>query len=71
MKFFKLSRTLISFTASVVLASVAPIAVAQTAAAGPDIYKIVVPLPAGGGVDVFVRKLSETNSKQLNKTVIV
>lgn len=71
MKFFKLSRTLISFTASVVLASVAPIAVAQTAAAGPDIYKIVVPLPAGGGVDVFVRKLSESMSKHLNKTVIV
>jgi tripartite-type tricarboxylate transporter receptor subunit TctC len=45
-------------------------ALAQTAA-GPDTYKIVVPLPAGGGVDVFVRKLGEALAKNLNKTVIV
>ena len=43
---------------------------AQTAA-GPEVYKIVVPLPAGGGVDVFVRKLGQAMAKNLNKTVIV
>lgn len=70
MTFFKLRRTLTSLTAAAVLASLAPMAMAQTAA-GPDTYKIVMPLPAGGGVDVFVRKLGEGLAKHLNKTVIV
>lgn len=70
MTFFKLRRTLSGLTAAAVLASLAPLAMAQTAA-GPDTYKIVMPLPAGGGVDVFVRKLGEGLAKHLNKTVIV
>ena len=70
MKTFKLRRTLTGITAALVLASLAPIAMAQTAA-GPEVYKIVVPLPAGGGVDVFVRKLGQAMAKNLNKTVIV
>lgn len=70
MNFFKNRRTLTGITAAVVLACLAPMAMAQTAA-GPDTYKIVVPLPAGGGVDVFVRKLGEALAKNLNKTVIV
>jgi tripartite-type tricarboxylate transporter receptor subunit TctC len=45
-------------------------AAAQTAAA-PATTKIVLPLPAGGGVDVFVRKLAEVMSKKMGGTVIV
>jgi len=70
MTFFNNRRTLTGITAAVVLACLAPMAMAQTTA-GPDTYKIVVPLPAGGGVDVFVRKLGEALAKNLNKTVIV
>ena len=70
MTFFKLRRTLSGLTAAAVLASLAPLAMAQSAT-GPEVYKIVVPLPAGGGVDVFVRKLGEALAKNLNKTVIV
>jgi len=43
---------------------------AQTVTA-PSITKIVVPLPAGGGVDVFARKLAEAMAKKMNATVIV
>ena len=70
MKTFKLRRTLTGITAALVLVSLVPMAMAQTAA-GPEVYKIVVPLPAGGGVDVFVRKLGQAMAKNLNKTVIV
>ena len=70
MKFSKLRRAMTGLTAAAVLASLAPMAMAQSAA-GPDVYKIVVPLPAGGGVDVFVRKLGESLAKHLNKSVIV
>ena len=70
MNSFKLRRTLTGLAAAAVLASLAPLAMAQTAA-GPEVYKIVLPLPAGGGVDVFVRKLGEALAKHLNKTVIV
>lgn len=70
MQLSKLRRTLTGLTAAVVLVSLTPMAMAQTAA-GPDTYKIIVPLPAGGGVDVFVRKLGEALAKNLNKTVIV
>ncbi|MDH4479591.1 MAG: tripartite tricarboxylate transporter substrate binding protein [Rhodoferax sp.] len=44
--------------------------IAQTVTA-PSVTKIVVPLPAGGGVDVFVRKLAEVMAKKMNATVIV
>ncbi len=70
MQSFKLRRALTGLTAAVVLASMVPMAMAQTNA-GPEVYKIVVPLPAGGGVDVFVRKLGQAMAKNLNKTVIV
>ena len=70
MKFSKLRRAMTGLTAAAVLASLAPMAMAQSAA-GPDVYKIVVPLPAGGGVDVFVRKLGESLAKNLNKSVVV
>ncbi len=70
MKISPIRRTLTGMTAAVVLACLAPMAMAQTAA-GPDVYKIVVPLPAGGGVDVFVRKLGQALAKNLNKPVIV
>ena len=70
MKFFKLRRTLNGFTVTLMLAALTPLAMAQSGA-GPDTYKIVMPLPAGGAVDVFVRKLSEGLAKHLNKPVIV
>lgn len=47
-----------------------PLAIAQTVAS-PAITKIVLPLPAGGGVDVFVRKFGEALAKNLGGTVIV
>ena len=70
MKFSKLRRALTGLSAAVVMGSLAPMAMAQSAA-GPEVYKIVLPLPAGGGVDVFVRKLGESLAKHLNKSVIV
>lgn len=42
---------------------------AQTAWPSPT--KIVVPFPAGGGVDVMVRRLAEALAKQLNAAVII
>jgi tripartite-type tricarboxylate transporter receptor subunit TctC len=47
----------------------APWARAQTSWPSPT--KIVIPFPAGGGVDVVVRKLAEALAKQLNATVII
>ncbi len=41
------------------------------AVAAPVTTKIILPLPAGGGVDVFVRKLAETMGKIMGTTVIV
>lgn len=45
-------------------------AVAQTAAT-PATTKIVVPLPAGGAIDAFVRKMAESMAKNMGATVIV
>jgi tripartite-type tricarboxylate transporter receptor subunit TctC len=43
---------------------------AQTRAL-PATIKMIVPLPAGGAVDVFARKLAESMSKSLNTVVVV
>ena len=45
-------------------------AVAQTAAT-PATTKIIMPLPAGGGVDVFARKMAEVMAKNMGANVIV
>jgi tripartite-type tricarboxylate transporter receptor subunit TctC len=64
-------RTVLSLAASSLAAAVLPLtAFAQTANA-PATTKIVLPLPAGGGVDVFVRKLAEVMAKKMGSTVIV
>jgi tripartite-type tricarboxylate transporter receptor subunit TctC len=49
----------------------APWAKAQAPSTWPTPSKIVVPFPAGGGVDVTVRKLAESLAKQLNATIIM
>lgn len=44
---------------------------AQAQSVWPSPTKIVLPFPAGGGVDVVVRKIAESLAKQLSATVIV
>lgn len=44
---------------------------AQAQSAWPSPTKIVLPFPAGGGVDVVVRKLAESLAKQLNATIVI
>ena len=63
-------KMLISTALMAAISSLGINAQAQTAAA-PATTKIVLPLPAGGGVDVFVRKLSEVMAKKMNAAVIV
>lgn len=65
-----LRRTALSRLAALAtMPLLAPWAHAQPAWPSPT--KIVVPFPAGGGVDVVVRKLAESLAKQLGATVIM
>ena len=63
-------RHLLGQLGALALLGLSPATRAQTAAA-PAITRIVLPLPAGGGVDVFVRKLAEVMGKSMGGTVIV
>ena len=63
-------RHLLGQLAALALFGLSPATRAQTAAT-PAITRIVLPLPAGGGVDVFVRKLAEAMGKSMGATVIV
>ena len=72
---FKVSKRLVLGAAIVALGSCASVfaqapATAQ-ASAWPATTKIVVPLPAGGGVDMIVRKFAETLAPKLGTNVIV
>lgn len=71
--FMNRSKYLLHYLASALaISALAFPAIAQTTAAPtPVTTKIIVPFPAGGGVDVFVRKLAEAMSKKMNATVIV
>ncbi len=65
-------QTLVShgLSAAFAVLSCAPVAYAQ-APSWPATTKIVVPLPAGGGVDVIVRKFAEVLGPKLGTSVIV
>ena len=64
-------RKIISLAASALVMAAMTLSVKAQTTATPATTKIVLPLPAGGGVDVFVRKLAEVMAKTMNATVIV
>ena len=70
---FKVSKRLVLGAALVAIGSCTTV-FAQTPApttAWPATTKIIVPLPAGGGVDMIVRKFAETLAPKLGTNVIV
>lgn len=64
-------RKLMVFSVIAAAASVMLMPASAQTAATPATTKIIMPLPAGGGVDVFVRKMAEVMAKKMNATVIV
>ena len=64
-------RKIISLAASALVMAAMTLPVKAQTTATPATTKIVLPLPAGGGVDVFVRKLAEVMAKTMSATVIV
>ncbi len=64
-------RKIVAVGVIAVAASVFTFQVAAQTAATPATTKIVVPLPAGGAIDAFVRKMGESMAKNMGATVIV
>ena len=64
-------RTLLGGLAAPLLATLPHAALAAGEAYPSQRLRIVVPHPAGGGMDVVIRKLAEIVSRQIGQTIIV
>lgn len=65
-----LTRRTLAIGFALAISSFGPAVMAQSAA-WPATTKIIVPLPAGGGVDMIVRKFAEVLAPKLGSSVIV